>query len=244
MKKLIAASALACTMAYCGQPAEPKTDTTQVADSTTSADGWISLFDGKTADKWHKYNGTGLPKAWTVVDGTLHFDSAAKKADSTAGGSIVTNDSYDNFHLKLEWKIAQFGNSGIMFLVNEIDTLREAYLTGPEMQVLDNNGHPDSKIPKHRAGDLYDLVQSSTEMAKPFGEWNLAEIIYNNDKLELKLNGTTTVSTTVHDSTWNNLVAGSKFKNWPFFAKFKSGKISLQDHGNDVWFRNIMIKKL
>jgi len=168
-----------------------------------------------------------------------------KEFQNKEGGDIVTNDSYENFDLKLEWKISKNGNSGILFLVNE-DTAKYkyTYYTGPEMQVLDNKGHPDSKIVKHRAGDLYDLISSSSEVVKPAGEWNQAEIILNQGKLELFLNGTNVVTTTLWDDNWNKLVAGSKFKDMPGFAKSHSGKIALQDHGNEVWYRNISIKKL
>jgi hypothetical protein len=110
--------------------------------------------------------------------------------------------------------------------------------------VLDNNGHPDGKIKKHRAGDLYDLISSSSEPVKPVGEWNQAEIKIDHAKLDLFLNGVNVVSTTLWDDNWNKLVAGSKFKSMPGFAKFHSGKIGLQDHGNEVWYRNVMIKKL
>ena len=113
-----------------------------------------------------------------------------------------------------------------------------------EMQVLDNNGHPDAKIPKHRAGDLYDLISCSKETVKPAGEWNLAEIKAEKGKLEFFLNGENVVTTTLWDENWKKLVAGSKFKAWPGFGTYTKGKIGLQDHGNTVWYRNVMIKKL
>jgi hypothetical protein len=161
------------------------------------------------------------------------------------GGDLVTNEEFDNFHLKLEWKISTNGNSGIIFFVHEDTTqYKNTYSTGPEMQVLDNNGHPDAKIHKHRAGDLYDLIPSTEETVKPVGEWNTAEIISNNGKLDFKLNGTNVVSTTMWDDNWRTMLAGSKFAKWPGFATYKSGKIALQDHGDLVWYRNIMIKRL
>ncbi len=194
-----------------------------------SKDGWISLFDGKNLDNWHTYGKDKAGAAWKIQ----------------GGGDLVTNEEYDNFHLKLEWKISANGNSGIIFYVHEDTTqFKNTYNTGPEMQVLDNNGHPDAKINKHRAGDLYDLIASSEETVKPAGEWNLAEIISDNGKLDFKLNGTTVVSTNLWDDNWRTMLAGSKFATMPGFGTFKSGKIALQDHGDLVWYRNIMIKKL
>lgn len=211
---------------------------------------WISLFDGKTTNGWHTYGKTTIGKAWKIDSNTLHLDAASKKDWQTAeGGDIVTDQEFENFHLKLEWKIAPKGNSGIIFYVNE-DTAQYKYPweTGPEMQVLDNGsanaeGHPDAKITSHRAGDLYDLVVSK-ETVKPAGEWNAAEIISDKGKLEFRLNGQSVMTTTLWDENWKALVAKSKFKTMPGFGTFKKGKIALQDHGNDVWFRNIQIRRL
>lgn len=211
-----------------------------------AAAGWQLLFDGSSTKGWHTYGKTEVGSAWKVQDGTLHLDASHKDDWQVAGGGdILTNDSYENYHLKLEWKISKDGNSGVIFNVQD-DPAKYKYVwfTGPEMQVLDNNGHPDAKIFKHRAGDLYDLIPSSQETVKPAGEWNLAEIIQNNGKLELRLNGVTVVSTTTGDDAWKKLIAGSKFRDMPDFGKFSSGHIALQDHGNDVWFRNIKIQKL
>lgn len=112
------------------------------------------------------------------------------------------------------------------------------------MQVLDNIGHKDGKIHKHKAGDLYDLIPSTTDASKPVGEWNQVEIISNNGKLDFYLNSQHIVSTTMWDDNWRKMIAASKFNQWPDFGTFKKGRIDLQDHGDDVWFRNIKIKKL
>ena len=160
-------------------------------------------------------------------------------------GDLLTDKEYENFHLKIDWKISPKGNSGILFWVQE-DTAKykETYYTGPEMQVLDNDGHSDGKIPKHRAGNLYDLIAGTEGVVKPVGEWNTAEIISNKGKLEFILNGVTVVSTTYGDDNWKKMVAGSKFKQWPDFGTVFKGHIALQNHGNDVWYRNIMIQNL
>lgn len=201
------------------------------------------LFDGKSTKGWHSYGKKSAGKAWKAADGILHFDS--KEANNGQGGDLVTDAEFRDFHLKLDWKIAQNGNSGIIFYVNENPVkYQNTYSTGLEMQLLDNEGHPDGKILKHRAGDLYDLVQGRSEPVKQAGEWNTAEIVSRKGKLTLILNGVTVVETILWDDNFKKIVAGSKFADWPDFGTFNKGKIALQDHGNDVWFRNIMIKEL
>jgi hypothetical protein len=112
------------------------------------------------------------------------------------------------------------------------------------MQVLDNNGNPDAKNHAHRAGDLYDLIPCSQETVKPVGRWNQVEIYCKGGQLKLFLNGTNVVSTTLWDDHWRDMVAHSKFKRWPDFGTFHTGRIALQYHDFPVWFRNIKIKKL
>lgn len=233
----------AVSIAACNSQSEKKADEPAV-DKTDS--GWVSLFDGKTLTGWHNYGKTTVGEAWKIADGTLYLDTTKKAGWQTAqGGDIVSAEEYENFDLKLEWKIAPGGNSGIIFYVHE-DTTKYKYVwqTGPEMQVLDNDLHSDGKIPKHRAGDLYDLISCKTETVKKPGEWNEAEIIAKDGKLDFFLNGTNVVSTTLWDDAWKSLVAGSKFKEWPDFGTYKKGHIALQDHGNTVWYRNIKIKRL
>ncbi len=247
MKRLLTTIAVAGLLASCNNADEKSKSPDAAGVKAAGADsGWVSLFDGKTTSGWHSYGKTAVGEAWKVADGMLYLDTTQKEGwQIKGGGDIVTNDEYDNFDLKLEWKIASNGNSGIIFYVHE-DSSKYKYVwnTGPEMQVLDNNGHPDAKIPKHRAGDLYDLISCSTETVKPAGEWNEAEIISNNGKLNFFLNGANVVSATLWDSTWKQLVAGSKFKDMSDFGTYKKGRIALQDHGNAVWYRNIKIKKL
>lgn len=206
---------------------------------------WISLFDGESFDGWKKYGGGEVGAAWKVQDGSIYLDATNKDGWQTGdGGDIVTEEEFDNFHLKVEWKIAKDGNSGIIFYVHDAEEYQYPWMTGMEMQVLDNDGHPDAKITTHRAGDLYDLIESSEETVKPVGEWNLAEIISQDGNLELHLNGTMIVSTTLWTPEWEEMISKSKFKDMPGFGTFKTGKIALQDHGDEVWFRNIEIKKL
>lgn len=221
---------------------------TTTKDTTTTAAGTSSslLFDGKTLAGWHTYGKDKPGSAWSVDSSAVHLKPAASKGyQSEGGGDLVTNDEYGNFDLKLEWKIAKGGNSGIILFVHEDTTkYKETWNTGLEMQVLDNARHDDAKIPKHRAGDLYDLISGSPETVKPAGEWNAVEVKSDNGKLDFYLNGTHTLSTTMWDDNWKKLIAGSKFKDMPDFGTFKKGHIALQDHGFEVWYRNISLQKL
>lgn len=204
---------------------------------------WVSLFDGKTTNGWHTYGKSKAGAAWEVSNGTLHLNIDGKTQDER--GDLVTDKEYENYHLKLEWKISEGGNSGIIFNIHEDkEKYENTYNSGPEMQVLDSDNHADGKIFKHRTGDLYDLIPSSSEPVKPVGEWNLAEIISNNGKLQFFLNGVNIVTTTMYNDEWKKLIAGSKFAEWPGFGTYKKGKIALQDHNDQVWFRNIQIKEL
>ena len=244
-KNYLAIWAAAGLMAACSSP---KTEETAAADTVAvaaPAEEWISLFDGQTLNGWSKYGGGEVGKAWKVANGEIYLDAANKDGWQTGdGGDIVTNEEFENFHFKYEWKIAPNGNSGVIFLVHESPEYPYPWHTGPEMQVLDNEGHPDAKIISHRAGDLYDLIVSSSEPVKPAGERNQAEIIVNQGKLALMLNGVNIVSTQLFTPEWEALIAKSKFKDMPGFGKYKKGKLSLQDHGDVVHYRNLMIKKL
>ena len=160
-------------------------------------DGWKLMFDGKTTKGWHKYGGNPVGSAWKIKNEVLYLDTTVKENwQIKNGGDIVSDEEYENFHLKLEWNIAKDGNSGIIFYIHEDKSKYNwPWETGPEMQILDNNGHPDAKIIKHRAGDLYDLISVSKENVKPPGEWNTVEIKCVDGKLDLYMNGENVVST-------------------------------------------------
>ncbi|MGN6492579.1 MAG: 3-keto-disaccharide hydrolase [Agriterribacter sp.] len=239
--KQIFAGLLLVAVAFSSNAIAQKKGGDNVLTKKEKKQGWQLLFDGSTTNGWHSFNEPTLGTAWKAADGALHL---TKKGEGETAGDAVSAEEYGDFHLKLEWKISPNGNSGIMFLAKEDPKYKYAYYTGPEMQVLDNNGHPDAKIQKHRAGDLYDLITSVPENVKPVGEWNSVEIKLEKGKLELWQNGINVVSTTLWDDHWKQMVAGSKFKSLEDFAKFKTGHIVLQDHGDEVWYKNIKIKKL
>lgn len=235
---------------HSGKPA-PETSTTESMPSAElislpDAEGWVELFDGKTTRGWRNFKKKTIGKSWVVRDGALTLEVVrdGEHTRSRDGGDIITESQYENFELSLEWKIADCGNSGIMFNVVEAKGYDRTYETGPEMQVLDNTCHPDAKIHTHRAGDLYDLIACSEEVVKPAGEWNLVGIRIKDGDTEFYLNGVKVVEFTMFDDSWQEMISKSKFKDMPGFGKYRKGHIALQDHGNEVAFRNIKLREL
>lgn len=218
----------------------------EATEAAPAKDGWVSLFDGKSLAGWHTYGQTNTTSAWTVSDGAIYFNPALRsKEQRTISNDLVSDGQYENFDFKYDWKISKNGNSGLIFWVQEDTTkYKQTYHTGPEMQVLDNDGHPDGKINKHRAGNLYDLIAGKEGVVKGPGEWNHAEIISNKGMLEFKLNGETVLTTAFGDDNWKKMIAASKFKQWPDFGTIFKGHFALQDHGNEVWYKDIQIKQL
>jgi len=213
-------------------------------------EGWTLLFDGETSNGWRGYGRETFPSAWQIVDGTLHIQGSGRgEAGAEGGGDILYDQVFSNFHLKLEWKISEGGNSGIFYLGQETDDFEQIWKTAPEMQVLDNQKHPDAMLGKdgnRQAGSLYDLVPAKPQNAMPVGEWNQVEIIAYSGTVVHKQNGETVVEYHLWTPEWEELVAGSKFpglnENWAQVAK--EGYFGLQDHGDNAWFRNIRIKQL
>ncbi|HEY4650306.1 MAG TPA: DUF1080 domain-containing protein [Pontibacter sp.] len=213
-------------------------------DNSNYKTGWVALFNGENTSGWHSYGSNTAASAWKVEGGVLHLAPASKTygADS---GDLVSDEAFEHFHLKLEWKVAPGGNSGLLFYVqDEPEKYERTWMTGPEMQLLDNERHPDAKIPKRKAGDLYDLIAGTPDNARPAETWNHTEIICDNGRLEFYQNGERIIATTLWDRQWQELIANSKFRDYPGFGTFRSGHIVLQDHRDEVWFRNILIRKL
>jgi len=222
---------------------------TAAAEEKAAEDEWMVLFDGTSTEGWRGVNMDTLPGAWEISENTLHcIGSGMGEAGAQNGGDILYDKKFSNFHLKLEWKISEGGNSGIMYLGQEVEG-DPIWKTAPEYQVLDNERHPDAMLGENgnrQAGSLYDLIPADPQNAKPAGEWNTCEIMVYKGTVIHKQNGEVIVEYHLWTDDWNNLVADSKFPGLnPDWAKVaQEGYIALQDHGDDVWYRNIMIKEL
>lgn len=204
---------------------------------------WEVLFDGSSFDKWQRYNGGEVSDAWTIKDGAMVFNPQP----NTRGHNIVTKENFHSFELELDWKVAEGANSGIFYGVIEEERLGEPYLTGPEIQVIDNLRHPDAKVSKtHQAGALYDMVAPSSDVTKPAGEWNSfsIKIDHHANQGHVILNGEKVVEFPLHGPAWEEMVAQSKFANWSLFGVYRTGKIGLQDHGDQVAFRNVRVRRI
>lgn len=197
--------------------------------------GWRLLFDGRTTTGWRGYRSAGMPAGWRVVDGAL---SRVEQASD-----IVTVDQFRNFDLSLEWKLTTPGaNSGIFYRATE--AADEIYFTGPEMQVLDDDIHPDGKSLLTSAGAAYGLYPAPRGAVKPLGQWNTARILVEGDHVVHWLNGVKMADYVLGSPDWKARVARSKFSKWPDYGTAAQGHIGLQEHGNPVAFRNIKIKVL
>lgn len=232
---------------------------TQSPEAITTQDGacddqWQTLFDGNTLDGWRNYaSETATVEKWKAVNGTLALEQQSrfpmwdmiKSAlfGGPSGDLIYYREKFRDFELSLEWKISENGNSGIFYLVAD-EKEKMPWLTGIEMQVLDNNGHKDGEITTHRAGDLYDLVSATPETVLPPGQWNHVKIRVKDNQIEHWLNGERVVRIERGGERWDTLVAKSKYIDMPRFGKAAEGYIVLQDHGDNVWYRNIKIRRL
>jgi hypothetical protein len=226
---LAAIVALACASPGSGDRASAQEGEIMPADSQ-----WRPLFDGQTMAGWRGYRMEGIPDGWAVVDGNL--------TRVASGGDIITEEQFDNFELALEWNVSLGGNSGIFFRATE--AADRIYETAPEMQVLDDSAHADGANRLTAAGANYGLYAAPEGVVKPAGEWNAVRIVVNGPHVEYWLNGEQVVVYELWSPDWEARVASSKFVEWPGYGRTTRGYIGLQDHGDWVAYRNIMIREL
>ena len=198
------------------------------------AAGWELLFDGETLAGWTGYNGPEALEGWGVVDGML--------ARTGPGGDIVTEREFTDFELSLEWRLEEGGNSGVFYRA----ALGEEWMyhSAPEMQVLDDDRHPDGQSPLTSAGANYGLDPAPRGVVRPVGEWNQVRIVVRGTHVEQWLNGTKVVEYELGSPEWEAKVAASKFSQWPAYGRATTGRIGLQDHGDPVWYRSIKIREV
>jgi hypothetical protein len=202
--------------------------------------GWQLLFDGKTTKGWHGYNMTTFPDSWAIDDASLTMNT-------TGGGEsldIVTDKIYRSFALSLEYKLTKAANSGIIYQIKEDTLYKFPYETGPEMQVVDHEGWPDKLEDWQINGANYAMYPPLVKPYKPVGEWNQLMLVVNGNKVTQILNGEITVKYEKYSDEWNKLRNSGKWIDFPDWGKYDEGKISLQNHGTKVWYRNIKLKEL
>ncbi len=237
VRRFVAFSALLLVSVFAIQPERMQAAEAAVAANLEAADSEVDFENllGENAQRlWRGYKDKEWPSGWELKDGVL----------SRVGGGddIMTVGEFADFDLRLEWKISEAGNSGIIYRVSTGDNA--SYVTGIECQVLDDDKHRDGKNALTSAASLYALYPRSERTTVPVGEWNKARIVVRGNHVEHWLNGKKVVECEIGSDDWKERLAKSKFADWPKFAKNRKGHIALQDHSDPVWYRNIRIKRL
>lgn len=225
--------------------------TPEEAPASEPQEEWIVLFDGSSTEGWRGYNRTDMPGAWSIEDGALKISGSGKgEAGNKDGGDIIFDRKFKNFELSFEWKVSKGGNSGVFYLAQEVEG-EPIYKSSPEYQILDNVNHVDAKLGKEgnrQSASLYDLIPAVPQNSKPFGEWNTGGIIVYKGTVVHIQNGENVLEYHLWTDDWKAMIENSKFKGWEKFINAggaaQEGYIGLQDHGDDVWYRNVKIKIL
>ncbi len=237
MKKTsLLSAAFLCTLLACNQQSDD-----QQAD-TQDTETWQTLFDGTSTDSWHTYHSDSV-KGWMIMDGALMSHGG--------NGDLVTNEEYGDFEMEFDFKIPPKANSGVIYKVIE-DPENATHYSGPEYQVIDDEGYPpfndNGKMvlinDKQKTGANYDMQAPSEQAARPAGEWNQGRIVVKDNHIEHWLNGKKVVEYDYGSDAWKEQLANSKFKEWAYATPHAKGKIALQDHGDEVWYKNIRIRPL
>lgn len=228
----------------------------KLKDVKKNKDGAYVLFDGTSLQGWRGYGRADIPSKWSIEEGSLKFSSNPTGIDNPQGGDLIFAHRFKNFELSFEWKISKAGNSGVFYLAQEVKG-KPIYISAPEYQILDNENHPDAKNGvdgNRKSASLYDMIPAKPQNGKSFGEWNNSKIVVKDGKIEHYQNGVKVVEYSVWNDTWTTLLEKSKFSSskWPEAFELlnnlggadKSGFIGLQDHRDDVWYRNITVKVL
>ena len=198
------------------------------------ATGWQLLFDGHSLQGWRGYNSKSMPPGWSAENGML--------TRTGPGGDIISEQQFADFELYLEWLVEPGGNSGILF--RAVEGQEEVYHGAPEMQVLDDAGHPDGQSPVTSAGSNYGLHGAPRGIVRPAKEWNASRIVVVKNQVEHWLNGKKVVEYELGSADWLRRVSNSKFAQWPAYGRALRGHIAIQDHGDRAAFRNLKVKEI
>ena len=240
--------------------------TIDLSEFKQDKDGYYILFDGTSTKGWRGYGKKELPGKWSIDGDALKFTGSGKgEAQEADGGDIIFTHKFKNFELEFEWKVAKGSNSGVFFLAREVEAkdkdgnwrMEPIYISAPEAQILDNENHMDAKMGKdnnRQSMSLYDMIPAVPQNSKPFGEWNTGKIMVYKGTVVHGQNGANVVEYHLWTPQWTDLLQASKFseQKWPLAFELlnnlggdeREGYIGLQDHSDDVWFRNIRIKVL
>jgi hypothetical protein len=238
---LIKTSIIIAVAGFIGLQSFVKPSPHHAKSSNIKKGGWVSLFDGKSLKGWHNFNSKSEVKNWTIIDGALVCLGATADAK---GGDLVTDKQYTNFELSWSWKIETGSNSGVMYHVVEDPKYHTTYETGPEYQIIDDNGWPDKLEEWQKTGCDYAMhLPNDQKKLMPVGEWNTSKIIFNNGYVEHWLNGKKILEFEAWSDDWNKKKAAGKWKDYPDYGLAKTGHLSLQDHGHKAYFKDIKIKE-
>ncbi|HLZ16153.1 MAG TPA: DUF1080 domain-containing protein [Cyclobacteriaceae bacterium] len=251
MKKLLCLLLLA---AACS-PAKKENQENEVASASVTdataaaltdaqkAEGWKLLLDGKSLNGWQIFKGR-KNNTWEVKDGLLHCKPLNEnvKGDGDERSDLMTTGEFENFEFVCEWKIAPKGNSGIIYRATE--EFEQPYYSGPEYQLIDDEQYTPKPTDKQLTGADYDMYVTAPKSMKPVGEWNSTKIVVNGKHVEHWLNGQKIVEYELGSPDWQKRKDSSKWKDAKGYGLATKGHIDLQDHGHEVWFKNMMVKTL
>ena len=214
-------------------------------------DGWLLLFNGENFEGWRGYSRVDVPAAWTIDDNAIKINGSGEgEAGAKDGGDIIYDKQFKNFELHFEWKVAKGSNSGIFYLGQEVED-QPIWKSSPEYQILDNENHVDARLGKdgnRKSASLYDMIAANPQNSNPFGEWNSGAIIVYKGTVVHMQNDEVVLEYHLWTPEWEQMIDNSKFKGWQEMINAggdeRQGYIGLQDHGDDVWFRNIKLKEM
>ncbi len=207
------------------------------------AEGWKLLFDGKTLNGWQIFKAR-KNNTWEVKDGLLHCKALNEttKGDGDERSDLMTTDEFENFEFTCDWKISPKGNSGIIYRATE--EFEQPYYSGPEYQLIDDNSYLPKPTDKQLTGASYDMYATAPKTLKPVGEWNSTKIVVNGKHVEHWLNDQKIVEYELGSSNWQKRKEACKWNEAKGYGLASKGHIDLQDHGHEVWFKNVMIKTI